>query len=236
MKAVSSAASGSSVSLGGGRDPVVRVVPDPAQEARRVADRAVGPVQRLRRARRVEDRDADGVGPVLGDKLVGVDDVAEVLAHLAAVGDDHLVEQAAGERLAVGHEGERPDVAQRLRHHPLVEDEAAAVVAGDEPLRGQPALQVGVGEHLLRPGLRRDRGRDPEPEGVEVAVEGVGLTPRRGRRSVGQATSTKSGRSASGFPSPVGSTSRGSTTGRSSIGTGTTPQLSQWTTGIGVPQ
>ena len=57
----------------------------------------------------------------------------------------------------------------------LVEDEAAAVAAGDEPLGGQPLPQVGVGEHLLVAVLGRDRRRDPEPERVEVAVEGVGL-------------------------------------------------------------
>ena len=72
--------------------------------------------------------------PYLLDQLVGVDDVAEVLAHLAAVGDHHLVEEAAGERLAVLDEGEGADVAQGLGDDPLVEDEAAAVAAGDRPL------------------------------------------------------------------------------------------------------
>ena len=69
----------------------------------------------------------------------------------------------------------RADVAQRLGDDALVEDEAAAVGAGDEALRGQPALQVGVGEHLLGTGLGWHRGGHPEPERVEVAVEGVGL-------------------------------------------------------------
>jgi hypothetical protein len=82
---------------------------------------------------------ADGVGSVATDQLVGVDDVAQVLAHLAAVGDDHLVEEAAGEGLAVGDEVEGADVAQGLGHHPLVEDETAAVVARDEALGRQPA-------------------------------------------------------------------------------------------------
>ena len=40
---------------------------------------------------------------------------------------------------------------------------------------GSQLPQVGVGEHLLGARLRRHRGRDPEPERVEVAVEGVGL-------------------------------------------------------------
>ena len=178
MKAVSAAASASSGASAAAAMPLVGVVPEAAQEARGEAQRAVGPVERLGRPGGVEDREPHRVGAVLGDQLVGVDDVAEVLAHLAAVGDHHLVEEAAGEGLAVGEEGERADVAQRLRHDPLVEDEAAAVVAGDEPLGGQPAPQVGVGEHLLGAVLGRDRGRDPEPERVEVAVERVGLAPR----------------------------------------------------------
>ncbi len=68
-----------------------------------------------------------------------------------------------------------------------------------------------MGEHLLVAVLRRHRGRNPEPERVEVAVERVGLAPVPDRRSSGRPPRRKSGRSASGLPSPVGSTSRGST-------------------------
>ncbi len=68
-----------------------------------------------------------------------------------------------------------------------------------------------------------------------MAVEGVGLR-LAAPPHLGQATSTKSGRSASGLPSPVGLMSRGSTTGRSASGTGTAPHCPQWMTGIGVPQ
>ncbi len=139
MKAVSAAASASSGASAAAAMRGVGVVPEAAQEARGEAQRAVGPVEGLGRAGRVEHREPHGVGAVLGDQLVGVDDVAEVLAHLAPVGDHHLVEEAAGERLAVLEEGEGPDVAQGLGHDPLVEDEAAAVVAGDEPLGRQPA-------------------------------------------------------------------------------------------------
>ena len=64
-----------------------------------------------------------------------------------------------------------------------------------------------------------------------VSVSRLAGSPQRG-----QATSTNSARSASGLPSPVGSMSRGRTTGRSCSGTGTGPQLSQLTIGIGVPQ
>ena len=44
---------------------------------------------------------------------------------------------------------------------------------------GSHLLRLGVGEHLRRPVLRRQRRRDPEEERVEVAVEGVGLALRR---------------------------------------------------------
>ena len=174
--------------------------------------------------------------PCCGDQLVGVDDVAEVLAHLAAVGDDHLVEEAAGEGLAVLEEGEGADVAQRLGHDALVEDEAAAVVAGDEALgRAATACRSGwVNICSARSSGGTAAGTQSQSASKwqsRVSVSRLAAPPQRGH-----STSTKSGRSASGLPSPVGSMSRGRTTGRSSTGTGTGPQLSQLTIGIGVPQ
>ena len=236
MNSVSAAASASCGTPSERREAIVRVGPEAAQEAAGEAHRAVAPVQRLRRAGRVEDREPDGVGPEPADQLVRVDDVAQVLAHLAAVGDHHLVEEAAGERLAVLEEGEGADVAQRLGHDALVEDEAAAVVARDEPLGRQPLPQVGVGEHLLGPVRGRHRGRDPEPERVEMAVEGVGLALRRlaaaGALGVDEVRDARpagcpprsarcraAGRPAAPPPAPGPGRSR-----------------SQWTIGIGVPQ
>ena len=101
---------------------------------------------------------------------------------------------------------------------------------------GSHSLQVGVGEHLLGPVLRRHRRRHPEPERVEVAVERVGLALRRLAADSGSRRRRSPARSASGLPSPVGTMSRGSTTGRSASGTGTGPCSGQWTIGIGVPQ
>ena len=89
-----------------------------------------------------------------------------MLAHLAPVADDHLVEGAAGEGLPVGEERQRADVAQRLRDRALVEDEVAAVGACDHPLTGQPLAQVREGEDVLEvlaARLRRHAGRDPQP-------------------------------------------------------------------------
>ena len=64
----------------------------------------------------------------------------------------------------------------------------------------------------------------------------VSVSRLAGLPHFGHSTSTKSGRSASGFPSPVATRSRGSTTGRSASGTGTGPCSGQWMIGIGVPQ
>ena len=115
-------------------------------------------------------------------------------------------------------EGEGADVAQRLGDDALVEDEAAAVVAGDEALGGQPALQVGVGEHLLARGPRGGTAAGTQSQSASKWQSRVSVSRLAGSPQRGHATSTKSGRSASGLPSPVGSMSRGRTTGRSSLG------------------
>jgi hypothetical protein len=52
----------------------------------------------------------------------------------------------------------------------------------------------------------------------------------------GQATCFQLGWRSSGLPGVWKSTSSGRTTGSWSFGTGTAPQLVQWTIGIGVPQ
>ena len=84
--------------------PYLREVAVAAQHGR------VAPVERALRARGVEDREPHGVGAVARHELIGIDDVAEVLAHLAPVADHHLVEKAAGEGLAVAEELERAEV------------------------------------------------------------------------------------------------------------------------------
>ena len=136
----------------------------------------------------------------------------------------------------VRHEGEGADVAQRLGDDPLVEDEAAAVAAGDQPLGRQPLAQVGVGEHLLGAVLGRDRGRDPEPERVEVAVERVGLALGGARRSAGSRRRRSRGARPAGSPRR---SARGRAAGRPAgrpRGPAPARSSSQWTIGIGVPQ
>ena len=107
-----------------------------------------------------------------------------------------------------------------------------------------PATRRSEGSHLRRSGwvnISSARSSGGTAAGTQsqsaskwqsrVSVSRLAGSPQRGH-----STSTKSGRSASGLPSPVGSMSRGSTTGSSSTGTGTGPQPSQLTIGIGVPQ
>src|SRR3989442_15594327 len=55
-------------------------------------------------------------------------------------------------------------------------------------------------------------------------------------RHFGHLQFTNDGVLASGLPVPSGTRFSGRTTGSSSSGTGTSPQASQWTIGVGVPQ
>ena len=61
---------------------------------------------------------------------------------------------------------------------------------------------------------------------------------RRGgcRRTSGSVHSRNASLLASGLPLPSGTRSSGSTTGSCSSGTGCTPQVAQWISGIGQPQ
>ena len=212
------------------REPRLGVLPHLREVAVAAQHGRVAPVERALRAGRVEDRQPHRVGAVALDELVRVDDVAEVLAHLAPVADHHLVEQAAGERLAVREELERPDVAQRLGDGPLVEDEVAAVRAGHEPLR-RAASGAGRGARRSPRASPRAprRARTPAPT-ARARRSGSRACPSRGAPApphAGQVVFTNSSRSASGLPVPVGRRSSGSTTGSCSRGTGTVPQLSQ---------
>ena len=64
----------------------------------------------------------------------------------------------------------------------------------------------------------------------------VSVSRCAGRPHVGQGTSRNARCLFSGLPLPSGMRSVGRTTGRSFSGTGTTPQVSQWMMGMGVPQ
>src|SRR5690554_1667893 len=64
-----------------------------------------------------------------------------------------------------------------------------------------------------------------------VSVSRVAAAPH-----LGQSTCFQVGWRTSGLPGVLKSTSSGRVTGSWSLGTGTTPQASQWMNGIGVPQ
>ena len=88
-----------------------------------------------------------------------------------------------------------------------------------------------VGAVSFQGSVKRAKYQDEFDEGVHR----VGLAPRRPPQC-GQATCFQVGWWSSGLPGLSKVTSSGSLTGRSASGTGTTPQASQWITGIGQPQ
>ena len=69
-----------------------------------------------------------------------------------------------------------------------------------------------------------------------MKVSIVSVSRRAGLPQQGQSTFRKASHLLSGLPLPSGTRSSGRTTGRSSSGTGTSPQASQWMMGMGVPQ
>jgi len=71
-------------------------------------------------------------------------------------------------------------------------------------------------------------------ESTKVSI--VSVSRFAGLPHVGHLVSTYDARLLSGLPVPSGTTSSGSSTGRSLSGTGTSPQAGQCTIGIGVPQ
>ena len=73
-----------------------------------------------------------------------------------------------------------------------------------------------------------------QDESTNVSI--VSVSRRASLPHCGQATCRQVGWRSSGLPGRSNSTSSGSLTGRSAFGTGTTPQSSQWITGIGQPQ
>ena len=88
-----------------------------------------------------------------------------------------------------------------------------------------------VGASAFHGSVKRRKYQD---ESTNVSI--VSVSRRAGAQHFGQATSRQVGWRSSGFPGWSKLTSSGSTTGRSATGTGTTPQASQWMTGIGQPQ
>ncbi len=73
-------------------------------------------------------------------------------------------------------------------------------------------------------------------QALSTKVSKVSVSRRAALPQLGHAQCRNAAFFASGLPLPSGIRSSGRTTGRSFSGTGTTPQLSQWTIGIGVPQ
>ena len=86
------------------------------------------------------------------------------------------------------------------------------------------AVVAGAGEAEVVPGR------------VDEGVHGVRLATGRLPPHFGQLHFRNASLLASGLPLPSGTRSSGSTTGSCSSGTGCTPQVAQWISGIGQPQ
>src|ERR1700728_3642540 len=88
-----------------------------------------------------------------------------------------------------------------------------------------------VGASSIHGSVNRSKYQD---ESTKVSMVSVSRTAARPHR--GQATCFQVGCRSSGLPGRSKVTSSGSVTGKSAFGTGTTPHVSQWMTGIGQPQ
>src|SRR4051794_34333345 len=96
----------------------------------------------------------------------------------------------------------------------------------------QAAASPGVvGSDAFHGSVKRAKYQD---ESTKVSI--VSVSRRAAPPHCGQATWRQVGCRSSGLPGLSNVTSSGSLTGRSAFGTGTTPQASQWITGIGQPQ
>ena len=112
--------------------------PQAAEEAGHALDARVLPLDVVLGRAHVEDVEANRVGAVGGDHLVGRDDVALRLGHLRAEVVDHPLREEAQERLA---EAEQPQVVQHLHEEARVEQVQDGVLdAADVLVDGQPVV------------------------------------------------------------------------------------------------
>ena len=172
--------------------------------------------------------------------LVGLHlDVRRVEIHDAAGGglavidlvQDHALRQQVGERLL---ERGQAEIAHHARPEPRVQQVQDRVLdAADVLVDGHPVVRAAVDHRRVVAGAgvsgrntRTSRRRCPS-----CPSRAAPARPQRGQRH-----STNDASFASGLPLPSGTRFSGSTTGRSSSGTGTSPQVSQWISGIGQPQ
>ena len=144
----------------------------------------------------------------------------------------HALREQAGERLV------EADVAGRLHRAgeearvEQVQDrvlDAADILVDRQPVVDRPCGRSA--RSSIHGSVKRAKYQD---ESTKVSI--VSVSRRAGLPHCGQATCFQVGWRSSGLPGLSKVTSSGSFTGRSFAGTGTTPQVSQWMTGIGQPQ
>ena len=157
--------------------------PEALQEAVAAGDAAVGPLGVVLGRPQEQHVEAQRVGAVARDQLVGRDDVALRLGHLGAVLVDHALREEALERLL---EADEAGVVEDLREEARVEQVQDRVLdAADVLVDGQPAIDV-----LPLPGglgVVRVDVADVVPGRAHERVHGVGLALRGDRRSAGTA-------------------------------------------------
>jgi hypothetical protein len=144
----------------------------------------------------------------------------------------------------VRHHALREQAAERLLHIDLADaGEGAGPETGIEQMQDR---MLDPADILFRPAATGDlfrieraigglAGKAQEIPALSTKVSSVSVS-RRAAPHCGQSTCFQVGWRSSGLPGVEKSTSSGSVTGKCFLGTGTTPQTSQWMKGIGVPQ
>ena len=154
-------------------------------------------------------------------------------ARLVGFVRDHALREECRERLTRFVE-QWPVVPHGAREKARIEQvENCVLDAADVLIDRQPIVRgVEVNRRLrLRGAVKRTKYQEQSTNVSIVSVSRVAGSPH-----CGQSTCFHVGCRSSGLPGLSNVASSGSLTGRSFAGTGTTPQSSQWMTGIGQPQ
>ena len=217
-----------------GGDALAEVV-DAVQEPVGAGHPLLGPLRLLLRRADEERVDAHRVGAEAGDQLVRRDRVAPRLRHLLDLARrgiqprDHALVEEALERLLEMRRGPCPSGRGRRSGRRA----GAGSRARCRRCTGRPASSAATRSvSTICVCVVRDSGTAGSTRRSPRTCPWCRSRGARGRRTSGTSSRTKASDFSSGLPSaPRNSTSSGRRTGRSSSGTGTTPQAGQWIAG-----
>ena len=151
--------------------PLVHQPPDARQEPGAPLEAGVRPLDFVLRGRHEHHVQAQGVGAVLADHVVGVDDVALRLRHRAAVLQHHALREQARERLVVLHHAE---VAEHPAEEPRVDQVQDGVLdAAAVEIHRAPVLHLRRVERQLA--VPRVAVAVEVPRRIDERVHRVGL-------------------------------------------------------------